>query len=177
MMKWTKCAVQFLRISRPGVRVPSIAPRKTSTQRVLVFLFVCTMEGARTRRRRTAPQAISPVGCCLACGSQWLGMSTVEAVDRKISWLFCFSGRGYTHLHTFCTLYKKAMNSLHRLHSVYFAAQKREFYAKSTRVSSRRSSASICRMASRIILPVIFVATGVLFSGGSCGFTPATSCE
>ena len=60
-MKWTKCAVWFLRISRPGVRVPSIAPRKTSTHCVLVFLFVCTMEGARTRRRRTAPQAISPV--------------------------------------------------------------------------------------------------------------------
>ena len=37
------------------------APRKTSTHCVLVFLFVCTMEGARTRRRRTAPQAISPV--------------------------------------------------------------------------------------------------------------------
>ena len=37
------------------------APRKTSTRCVLVFLFVCTMEGARTRRRRTAPQAISPV--------------------------------------------------------------------------------------------------------------------
>ena len=33
------------------------APRKTSTRCVLVFLFVCTMEGARTRRRRTAPQA------------------------------------------------------------------------------------------------------------------------
>ena len=44
------------------------------------------------------------------------------------------------------------MNSLHRLHSVYFAAQKRIFYAKSTRVSSRRSSASICRMASRLSL-------------------------
>ena len=172
------------------------------------------MEGARTRRRRTAPQAISPVGCCLelrvaapsirlvpwvalascwplpqqlllasatgrsrrCCRSQWLGMSTVEAVDRKISWLFCFSGRVCTLLHISCTLYKKAMNSLHRLHSVYFAAQKRIFYAKSTRVSSRRSSASICRMASRIILPVIFVATGVLFSGGSCCFAPATSC-
>ena len=93
MMKWTKCAIRFLRISRPGVRVPSIAPRKTSTRCVLVFLFVCTMEGARTRRRRTAPQAISPVGCCLACGSQWLGMSTVEAVDRKISWHFCFVSR------------------------------------------------------------------------------------
>ena len=96
MMKWTKCAIRFLRISRPGVRVPSIAPRKTSTRCVLVFLFVCTMEGARTRRRRTAPQAISPVGCCLACGSQWLGMSTVEAVNRKISWLFCFVSHGCT---------------------------------------------------------------------------------
>ena len=141
------------------------------------FFFVCAMEGARTGRRRIAPQVISPVGCCLARGFQRVGMSTVEAVNRKISWLFCFSGRGCTHLHTFCTLYKKAMLSLHRLHSVYFAAQKREFYAKSTCVSSRRSSASICRMASRIILPVIFVATGVLFSGGSCGFVPATSCE
>ena len=110
------------------------APRKTSTRCVLVFLFVCTMEGARTRRRRTAPQAISPVGCCLelrvaapsirlvpwvalascwplpqqlllasatgrsrrCCRSQWLGMSTVEAVDRKISWLFCFVSHGCT---------------------------------------------------------------------------------
>ena len=141
------------------------------------FFFVCAMEGARTGRRRIAPQAISPVGCCLARGFQRVGMSTVEAVNRKISWLFCFSGRVCTLLHISCTLYKKAMNSLHRLHSVYFAAQKREFYAKSTRVSSRRSSASICRMASRIILPVIFVATGVLFSGGPCGFVPATSCE
>ena len=140
------------------------------------FFFVCAMEGARTGRRRIAPQAISPVGCCLARGFQRVGMSTVEAVNRKISWLFCFSGRVCTLLHISCTLYKKAMNSLHRLHSVYFAAQKREFYAKSTRVSSRRSSASICRMASRIILPVIFVATGVLFSGSSCGFAPATSC-
>ena len=146
MMKWTKCAIRFLRISRPGVRVPSIAPknavrskdsiapRKTSTRCVLVFLFVCTMEGARTRRRRTAPQAISPVGCCLelrvaapsirlvpwtalascwplpqqlllasatgrsrrCCRSQWLGMSTVEAVNRKISWLFCFVSHGCT---------------------------------------------------------------------------------
>ena len=107
---------------------------KTSTRCVLVFLFVCTMEGARTGRRRIAPQAISPVGCCLelrvaapsirlvpwvalascwplpqqlllasatgrsrrCCRSQWLGMSTVEAVDRKISWLFCFVSHGCT---------------------------------------------------------------------------------
>ena len=56
------------------------APRKTSIRCVLVFLFVCTMEGARTGRRRAAPQAISPVGCCLARGSHPIGMSNVEAV-------------------------------------------------------------------------------------------------
>ena len=56
------------------------APRKTSTRCVLVFLFVCTMEGARTGRRRAAPQAISPVGCCLASGSHPIGMSNMEAV-------------------------------------------------------------------------------------------------
>ena len=43
------------------------------------FFFVCAMEGARTGRRRIAPQAISPVGCCLARGSQSSGMSTVVA--------------------------------------------------------------------------------------------------
>ena len=36
--------------------------------------------------------------CCLARGFQRVGMSTVEAVNRKISWLFCFSGRGCTDL-------------------------------------------------------------------------------
>ena len=147
---WMKDAVWFLRISRPGVRVPSIAPRKTSTRCVLVFLFVCTMEGARTRRRRTAPQAISPVGCCLelrvaapsirlvpwvalascwplpqqlllasatgrsrrCCRSQWLGMSTVEAVDRKISWLFCFVSHG-------CTVSARYFHFLFHLYSSY----------------------------------------------------------
>ena len=56
-----------------------------------------------------------------------------NAVKSKDFMAFCFSGRVCTLLHISCTLYKKAMNSLHRLHSVYFAAQKREFYAKSTR--------------------------------------------
>ena len=63
------------------------------------FFFVCAMEGARTGRRRIAPQAISPVGCCLARGFQRVGMSTVEAVNRKISWLFVFLA-GAAH---FCT--------------------------------------------------------------------------
>ena len=66
------------------------APRKTRTRLCSGFSWCSTMEGARTGRRRVAPQAISPVGCCLARGFQRVGMSTVEAVNRKISWLFCF---------------------------------------------------------------------------------------
>ena len=87
----------------PGVRYESVGrgfeslpshQEKPEHVCVLVFLFVSTMEWARTGRRRAAPQAISPVGCCLARGSQRLGMSTVEAVNRKISWLFCFVSHG-----------------------------------------------------------------------------------
>ena len=115
--------VRYESVGRGFESLPS-HQEKPEHIRVLVFLFVCTMEGARRGRRRIAPQAISPVGCCLARGFQPVGMSTVEAVNRKISWLFCFSGRVCTLLHISCTLYKKAMNSLHRLHSVYFAAQK-----------------------------------------------------
>ena len=87
---------------------------------VLVFLFVSTMEGARTGRRRAAPQAISPVGCCLACGSQQLGMSTVEAVNRKISWLFCFVSHG-------CTVAERV-----RLISRRFKTEKMEFHIDKT---------------------------------------------
>ena len=54
----------------PGVRYESVGrgfeslpshQEKPEHVCVLVFLFVSTMEGARTGRRRTAPQAISPV--------------------------------------------------------------------------------------------------------------------
>ena len=66
MMKWTKCAIRFLRISRPGVRVPSIAPRKTSTHCVLVFLF-CLRDG-RGLNRAAAHSAASnqPSGLLLS---------------------------------------------------------------------------------------------------------------
>ena len=82
MMKWTKCAIRFLRISRPGVRVPSIAPRKTSTHCVLVFLF-CLRDG-RGSNRAAAHSAVSKatVRLCLARGSQRLGMSTKKDVAR-----------------------------------------------------------------------------------------------
>ena len=91
---WMKDAVWFLRISRPGVRVPSIAPRKTRTRLCSGFSF-CQHDG-RGSNRAAAHSAASKatVRLCLACGSQRLGMSTVEAVNRKISWLFCFVSHG-----------------------------------------------------------------------------------
>ena len=84
----------------PGVRYESVGrgfeslpshQEKPEHVCVLVFLFVSTMEGARTGWRRIAPQAISPVGCCLARGFQHVGMSTVEAVKSKdfMAFLFC----------------------------------------------------------------------------------------
>ena len=69
------------------------------------FFFVCAMEGTQTGRRRIAPQAISPVGCCLARGFQRVGMSTVEAVNRKISWLFCFVSHE-------CTVFARSVLSM-----------------------------------------------------------------
>ena len=59
-------------------------------------------------------------------------METTRNVKNRIKALYESVGRGFeslsgrvcTLLHISCTLYKKAMNSLHRLHSVYFAAQK-----------------------------------------------------
>ena len=40
MMKWTKCAIRFLRISRPGVRAPSIAPENAvKSKDFMAFLF------------------------------------------------------------------------------------------------------------------------------------------
>ena len=87
---------------------------------VLVFLFVSTMEWARTGRRRAAPQAISPVGCCLARGFQHVGMSTVEAVNRKILWLFCFVSHG-------CTAAERV-----RLISRRFKTEKMEFHIDKT---------------------------------------------
>ena len=57
----TRCA---LRISRPGVRVPSIAPRKTRTRLCSVFLLSSTMEWGVEQgggaQRRSKPLACGP---------------------------------------------------------------------------------------------------------------------
>ena len=115
------CAMERARTGRRRIAPQAISPvqqrrpqpaaetGRSCWGRVLIFQSPC--QGAAEK------SANATRCCCLARGFQRVGMSTMEAVNRKISWLFCFSGR-------VCTLYKKAMNSLHRLHSVYFAAQK-----------------------------------------------------
>ena len=77
-------------------------------------------KGARTGRRRIAPQAIRPVGCCLARGFQRVGMSTVEAVNRKISWLFLFF---WQSLHTFAHL----LHTLQKSHEFFASLAQRVF--------------------------------------------------
>ena len=96
------------------------------------FFFVCAMEGARTGRRRIAPQAISPVGCCLARGFQRLGMSNVEAVDRKISWLFCFVSHG-------CTVFARSVFSMSDYVGRCIALQSVPFFA-----SGEQGQAELC---------------------------------
>ena len=58
--------------------------------------------------------------CCLARGFQHVGMSTVEAVNRKISWLFCFVSHG-------CTAAERV-----RLISRRFKTEKMEFHIDKT---------------------------------------------
>ena len=53
MMKWIKCAIRFLRISRPGVRVPSIAPRKAQAHCAWAFLFLCDREDSNSTALRS----------------------------------------------------------------------------------------------------------------------------
>ena len=58
--------------------------------------------------------------CCLARGFQRVGMSTVEAVNRKISWLFLFS---WQVLHTFAHL----LHTLQKSHELFASLAQRVF--------------------------------------------------
>ena len=96
------------------------APRKTRTRLCSGFSF-CQHDG-RGSNRAAAHSAASKatVRLCLACGSQRLGMSTVEAVNRKISWLFCFVSHG-------CAVAERV-----RLISRRFKTEKMEFHIDKT---------------------------------------------
>ena len=64
----------------------------------MVFWFFFLSARWKGSNRVAAHSAASKATArlCLARGSQRLGMSNVEAVDRKISWLFCFVSHGCT---------------------------------------------------------------------------------
>ena len=87
------------------------------------------------------------------CDSRWRGCLLYTS-NRKISWLFCFSGRVCTLLHISCTLYKKAMNSLHRLHSVYFAAQKLSLSGRGPSILLRKTVLSLKSPTGAFIVPL-----------------------
>ena len=116
-----------LRISRPGVRVPSIAPRKTRTRLCSGFLF-CLRDG-RGSNRAAAHSAASNQPSGLLLSPRVPTRRNVYRGSCKskdfMAFLF-FRQRLHTLAHFLHTL-QKAMLSLHRLHSVYFAAQKENF--------------------------------------------------
>ena len=109
MMKWTKCAIRFLRISRPGVRVPSIAPRKTSTHCVLVFLF-CLRDG-RGSNRAAAHSAASNQPSGLLLSPRVPTRRNVYRGSCKskdfMAFLFC-----KPWVHGFCTVFARSVLSM-----------------------------------------------------------------
>ena len=100
--------VRYESVGRGFESLPSHQEKPVHIVYWFFFLSACLRDG-RGSNRAAARSAASKatVRLCLARGSQRLGMSTVEAMDRKISWLFCFSGRVCTLLHISCTLYAR----------------------------------------------------------------------
>ena len=71
MMKWTKCAIRFLRISRPGVRVPSIAPENAVKSKDFMAFLFCKpwLHGFCTVFARSVFSMSDYVGRCIALQS------------------------------------------------------------------------------------------------------------
>ena len=71
MMKWTKCAIRFLRISRPGVRVPSIAPENAVKSKDFMAFLFCKpwLHGFCTVFARSVFSMSDDVGRCIALQS------------------------------------------------------------------------------------------------------------
>ena len=85
--------------------------------------------------------------------------------NRKISrGIFLFYD-ACTFLHIPCTSAGNGLLSVHCVHGALFTVLGELSQANSARVNSRRSSALICRMASKIICPVTLAASGVSFCG------------
>ena len=96
-------------------------------------------------------------------------------IERFCVFSFCKKGAAHI-LHMVCTFPQKEGLPVHPLHSPLSPAQKEIFQANKTRTNSLRSSAPICRMASRIMGPVMFVASGFLFCSWLFVAAPDISC-
>ena len=67
-------------------------PRTKNQYTLCAGFSFCAREGTSNKAAAFMPQAISPVGCCLACGSQPVGMS-IRGVPILYRFLFV-RGRG-----------------------------------------------------------------------------------
>ena len=106
MMKWTKCAIRFLRISRPVVRVPSIAPRKTSTHCVLVFLF-CLRDGRGSNRAAAHSAASNQPSGLLLSPRVPTRRNVYRGRKDFMAFLFC-----KLWVHGFCTVFARSVLSM-----------------------------------------------------------------
>ena len=153
-MKWTKCAIRFLRISRPGVRVPSIAPRKTRTRLCSGFSF-CQHNG-RGSNRAAARSAASNQPSGLLLSPRVPTRRNVYRGSCKskdfMAFLFC-----KPWLHGFCTVFARwvlsmsdyvgrciALQSVPFLHQVSSAKRSFAFISGSASLSS--SSRAVMEM-------------------------------
>ena len=133
---WMKDAVWFLRISRPGVRVPSIAPRKTSTHCVLVFLFCLRDERGSNRAVAYSAASNQPSGLLLSPR-----VPTRRNVYRGscrskdfMAFLFC-----KPWLHGFCTVFARSVLSMSDDVGRCIALQSVPFFA-----SGEQGQAELC---------------------------------
>ena len=113
------------------------APRKTRTHSCSGFSF-CLHDGRGSNRAAVHSAASkATVRLCLARGSQRLGMSTVKAVDRKISWLFCFVSHG-------CTVFARSVLSMSDDVGRCIALQSVPFFAAAPCLAAAADSSHVC---------------------------------
>ena len=112
------------------------APRKTRTHSCSGFSF-CLHDGRGSNRAAVHSAASkATVRLCLARGSQRLGMSTVKAVDRKISWLFCFVSHG-------CTVFARSVLSMSDDVGRCIALQSVPFFAAAPCLAAAAESSNV----------------------------------
>ena len=136
LLEWTKDAARFLRISRPGVRVPSIAPRKTRTRLCSGFSF-CQHDG-RGSNRAAAHSAASNQPSGLLLSPRVPTRRNVYRGSCKskdfMAFLFC-----KPWVHGFCTVFARSVFSMSDDVGRCIALQSVPFFA-----SGEQGQAELC---------------------------------